>query len=149
MLVSWLGFSLPLGVSQLGLTWGQMALPFAPLLAQTLVYAALALLLSMLLPSRSLAATLAGLLMVASYFLSSLLSLDQRLAAAARWLPYAYYDGASAIHSLNWSWFLGVLACSAVMLLLAWQLFLRRDIRIGGEGSLRLSALWVLARRRA
>ena len=149
MLVAWLGFCLPLSASHMGLTWGQMALPFLPLLAQTLVYAALALLLSMLLPSRSLAATLAGLVMVASYMLSSLSSLDARLAAVARWLPYAYYDGARAIHNLNWAWLLGLLACSAVMTLLAWQLFLRREIRVSGEGSLRLPALPLLGKRSA
>jgi hypothetical protein len=35
------------------------------------------------------------------------------------------------------------------MLLLAWQLFLRRDIHISGEGSLRLPSLRALVRRQA
>ncbi len=44
------------------------------------------------------------------------------------------------------------LVCSAAMLLLAWRLFLRRDIRISCEGSLRLPllrSLRALGRRRA
>ncbi len=59
--LSWLGFSRLLGNSSLGVDWGQMAVPFLSLLVQTLVYAALALVLSMFLPTRSLAATVSHL----------------------------------------------------------------------------------------
>ena len=51
MLLGWLGFCVLLGGSSLGFNWGQMAVPFLSLLAQTLVYATLALMLSMFLPS--------------------------------------------------------------------------------------------------
>jgi len=71
LILGWLGFSIMLGGSSLDVTWGKMALPFLPLLAQTLIYGGLALLLSMLLPARRLAAAGAGLVLVASYFLSS------------------------------------------------------------------------------
>jgi ABC-2 type transport system permease protein len=42
LILGWLGFSILLGGSSLDLTWGQMARPFLPLLAQTLIYGALA-----------------------------------------------------------------------------------------------------------
>jgi ABC-2 type transport system permease protein len=135
MVLGWLGFIVLLGGSGLPVTWIEMALPFFPVLAQGMVYGTLALLLSMLLPSRSMAAMGAGLVMVASYFLSSLSAINENLAAIARFLPYDYFQGGDALHGLRMDWFLGLLAASLLMAALAWLLFLRRDIRLGGEGS--------------
>ena len=147
MIVGWLGFSALLGGSSLEVTWGQMALPFLPLLAQTLIYGALALLLSMLLPARRLAAAGAGVVLVASYFLSSMAGLNERLAAVSRFLPYDYYQSGEAINGLDWAPFLGLLAASAALVLLAWWRFQRRDIRVAGEGGWRVP--WLLLRRRS
>jgi ABC-2 type transport system permease protein len=141
MILGWLGFSVLLGGSGLGVTWGEMALPFLPLLAQTLVYGALALLLSMLLPARRLAAAGAGVVLVSSYFLSSMAGLNESLAAVARFLPYDYFQGGEALKGLDWSSFLGLLAVSVALALLAWWRFQRRDIRIAGEGGWRLPSL--------
>ncbi len=138
MLCGWLGFSVMLGSTALSLTWGQMALPFLSLLAQVLIYGALALLLSMLLPSRRLAATLSGGVLVASYFLTGLSRLNGDLRAVARLLPHDYYQSGRAVDGLNMTWFLGLLGVSAALVLLAWWLFLKRDIRVSGEGSWRL-----------
>ena len=145
MLLGWLGFSLMLGRSTLGFTWGEMLVPFVSLLAQTLVYVALGLLLSMLLPSRGLSAMLTGLLLVTSYFVSSLSFMDERLAALAKLMPYHYFQTALSFAELNLSWLFALLGAAALMTLLAWLRFLRRDIRLSGEGSWRLP--W-LARRR-
>lgn len=141
LILGWLGFCILLGGSSLDVTWGQMAVPFVPLLAQILIYGALALLLSMLLPARRLAAAGAGLVLVTSYFLSSMSSLNESLAAVARCLPYEYYQGGEALKGLDWGSFLGLLAASAVLALLAWWRFQRRDIRVAGEGSWRLPSL--------
>jgi len=141
LVLGWLGFSVLLGGSSLDVTWGQMALPFLPLLAQILIYGALALLLSMLLPARRLAAAVAGVVLVSSYLLSSLAGLNESLAAVARYLPYDYFQGSEALGGLDWASFLGLLAASAVLALLAWWRFQRRDIRIAGEGGWRLPAL--------
>jgi ABC-2 type transport system permease protein len=137
LILGWLGFSLLLGGSSLEVTWGQMALPFLPLLAQILIFGALALLLSMLLPARRLAAAGAGLVLVISYLLSSMAGLNERLAAFARLLPYDYFQGSGALNGLDWAPFLGLLAASAVLALLAWWRFQRRDIRVAGEGAWR------------
>jgi ABC-2 type transport system permease protein len=118
-----------------------MALPFLPLLAQILIYGALALLLSMLLPARRLAATCAGIVLAASYFLSSMAGLNESLAAVARFLPYDYFQGGEALNGLDWAPFLGLLAASGVLALLAWWRFQRRDIRVAGEGGWRLPPL--------
>jgi len=141
MILGWLGFCVLLGGSSLDVTWGRMALPFLPLLAQTLIYGALALLLSMLLPARRLAAAGAGIVLVASYFLSSMSGLNDSLSAVARFLPYDYFQGGDALNGLDWASFLGLLAASAVLALLAWWRFRRRDIRIAGEGGWRLPSL--------
>ena len=141
LILGWLGFAILLGGSSLDVSWGEMAIPFLPLLAQVLVYGTLALLFSMLLPARRLAAMAAGLVMVVSYFSSSMATLNESLAAVARFLPYDYYQGGDALSGLNFTWFLGLLAVSAVLALLAWWRFQRRDIRVGGEGGWRLPSL--------
>jgi ABC-2 type transport system permease protein len=149
LILGWLGFSVLLGGSSLDVSWGEMALPFLPVLAQVLIYGTLALLCSMLLPARRLAAMAAGLVMVASYFLSSMATLNESLAAVARFLPYHYFQGSEAMDGLNLGWFLGLMAASAVLALLAWWRFQRRDIRVGGEGGWRLPSLARGLRRRA
>jgi len=135
MALGWVGFSVLLGQSDLELTWAQMTLPFLSLLAQTLVYGMLALTLALILPARRLAAAAAGLVMVASYLLSSMSSLDERLASVAKFLPYAYFQGSEAFHEFKPAWLAAVLAASALLAVLAWWRFERRDIRVGGEGS--------------
>ena len=116
-----------------------MAVPFLSLLVQTLVYATLALLLSMFLPSRSLAAMITGVVMVVSYFLSSLSFMNERLEMIAKALPYHYFQTVLSFQELNLAWFFALLGICLVMVLLAWLRFARRDIRLSGEGSWRLS----------
>lgn len=144
--VGWLGFSALLGGSGMGISAWQMALPFLAVLAQGLVYGMLALLLSMLLPSRSLAAMGAGLVMTASYFLTSLSFIHENLAKIARLLPYHYFQSGEALRGLDLPQFFSLLGVATLMAGLAWLLFLRRDIRLGGEGSWR--SLLELGRRR-
>ncbi len=146
--ISYLGFAVPLGSTSLDVTWGEMTLPFLSLLAQMLVYGMLALLLSMLLPARRLASMTAGIVMVASYFLTSLSKLNGDLEVVAQFLPHDYYQGGRAVAGLNLTWFFALLGASAALALLAWWRFLRRDIRVGGEGGWGLPALFRLSPRR-
>ena len=141
MLLGWLGFSVMLGGSSLGFDWGQMIVPFLSLLAQTLLYAMLALLLSMFLPSRSQAAMVTGVVVAASYFVSSLGFMDERLAALAKLMPYHYFQTVLSFRELNWAWLFTLLGISVLMMAAAWLRFLRRDIRLSGEGSWRLPFL--------
>lgn len=133
--LGWLGFCLLLGGSDLGFSWAEMAIPFISLLAQTLIYISLGLLLSMFLPSRSLAAMVTGVVMVASYFISSMSFTDERLEAVAKLLPYHYFQTVLSFQKLNLTWLFTLLGISALMLAVAWLRFLRRDIRLSGEGS--------------
>jgi ABC-2 type transport system permease protein len=139
--LGWLGFSIMLGSSSLEVSWGEMALPFLPVLAQALIFGALALVFSMLLPARRLGAVAAGIVMVTSYFVSSMASLNEQLASIAKLLPYEYFQGGDAMNGLNVAWFLGLLAASALFTLFAWWRYLQRDIRVGGEGGWKLPSL--------
>ena len=138
LLLGWLGFCVMLNDSSLGITWGEMALPFTSSLAQALIYGTLALLLSMVLPARNFASILSGLIMVVGYVLSSMASLNENLGTIAKLFPYTYFQGSDAFSPLNLTWLLALFGASAAMVLLAWWRFMRRDIRLSGEGSFRL-----------
>jgi len=135
MLLAWLGFSLALGSSSMGFTWGEMAIPFLSLFVQTLVYMTFALVLSLLLPSRNLAAMISGAFLVASYLISSLAFMNERLEIVSKVLPYHYYQVVLSMKELNLVWLFGLLGISLLMTLLAYLRFTRRDIRLSGEGS--------------
>jgi ABC-2 type transport system permease protein len=141
LVLGWLGFCILLGTSSLDVGWREMALPFLTVLDQALIFGTLALLLSLLLPSRRLAAAGAGIVLVMSYLLSSMATLNESLSAIAKLLPYEYFQGGEALGGLDLASFLSLLAASAVLALVAWWRFERRDIRVGGEGSWRLPAL--------
>ncbi len=138
MILGWLGFSIMLGRSSLGFSWLEMAIPFLSLFIQTLVYATLGLLLSMLLPSRSLAAMVTGVVLVFSYFASSLSFMDQRLEMLTKVLPYHYYQTVLSFQQLNLAWLFALLAISLIMAGLAYERFFHRDIRLSGEGNWRI-----------
>lgn len=112
--------------------------PFASLFAYLLFFAGLALLLSMLLPSRSSAGMVAGIVLIASFFLSGLAQINDTLANIEPFLPNTYYQGLSWTEGFRWDWFFILAGCGFVFILFAWWAFLRRDIRVGGEGSFRL-----------
>jgi ABC-2 type transport system permease protein len=143
LLIGWLSW-LP------GLAWGieltavELLLPFVPLLAVLLFVGTLALLLSQVLPSSRLAATLSAAAVVANFLLIGLANLNDDLESVLDWTPLRYYQGGNAINGLNWTWLLGLLAFAIVFSVLAWLLFERRDIRVGGEHGWRLA----LRRRR-
>ena len=126
-----------------------IALPFLALFALLLSLGTLALLLSLLLPSRRLAAMAAGFVLVASFFLNGLAKLNSDLETLARLLPLKYYQSGDAINGLNLAWFGGLLAASALFAAAGWRLFQRRDIRVAGEGGWRLALRRRVARASA
>src|SRR5262249_21571338 len=64
------------GGTSLSVGWGELARPFLSLLAEVLLFGNLALFLSLVLPSRRLAAMTAGIVLVASFFLTMLARID-------------------------------------------------------------------------
>jgi ABC-2 type transport system permease protein len=142
LVISWLGLMVPMSWSSLAVGGTDLALPFLSLLAVLLVFASLALLLSMLLPSRRQASMTGGLLLVGNFFLAMLARDDPDLRDFSRLLPLHYYQSGDAIRGLNFQWFFGLLAAAALFAALAWWAFERRDLRVSGEGSWR----WPFAR---
>lgn len=141
LLVSWLSWVLPAGSTGLDLTWIEFLLPFAPLGAVLLLFGMLALLLSLVLPSVRLAATIGGGLIFANWLLLGLANLNKDLKIIIEYTPLYYYQGGKAIDGLNWGWLGGLLGVTVLLALLGWWAFQRRDIRVGGEGGWRLPAL--------
>ncbi len=147
--ITWLGLVIPMNWSSIGIGWGKTWLPLLSVLAELLLFGTLSLFLSMVLPSRRLAATTAGLLLVASFFITGLAKINQDLEPIARLSPLNYYQAQDAFHGLNGAWFGGLIASAAIFTALAWWLFQRRDIRVGGEGGWQLPSLSFRWRARA
>ena len=141
LVLAWLGLIIGARGGPLGLSPLELSRPFISVGAVLLLLGTLAMALSMALPSRRSAGMVAGLVLVGSYFASSLGRINDSIKAIARWLPLDYYQGGQAIVELNVGWLVGLLAASAVFALLAAWLFQRRDIRVGGEGAWRLPGL--------
>ena len=136
--IAWLGLTVPMTWSSMDLGWGRVWLPLLSLLAEVLVFSAVSLLLSMLLPSRRMAAMTGGVVLVASFFITGLANINENLETAARLSPLTYYQTQDAFAGLNGTWLAGLLAAAVVLAALAWWCFQRRDIRVGGEGGWRL-----------
>lgn len=147
--VGYVGVETLLRASQIDLGGANLLVPFISFLAQLSFFAGFALFLSMVLPSRQSAAMLAGILLVASFFANGLANLNESVAAVNKFLPLAYYQGSNWVEGLKLNWLLGVVAVDSLFTLAAWQLFLRRDIRVGGEGGWKLPKLGSLFARRA
>ena len=139
--LSWLGLYLPTAWTPLDVGWIELTLPYLSLLGVLMFIGTLALLLSMLLPSRRLAATAAGMALVGSYFVSSLARINTDLEPVAKLSPLYYYQGGEAMDNFNATWFVGLLAAAVLFALLAWWRFQRRDVRVGGEGGWRLPSV--------
>ena len=147
--IAWLGLVVPMNWSSMDIGWGRMWLPLLSLLAELLLFGTLSLLLSMLLPSRRMAATTGGLLLVASFFITGLANINEDLEPIADLSPLTYYQTLDAFQGLDGAWLAGLLAVAALFAVLAWWRFLRRDIRVGGEGGWRLPSLSLPFRRSA
>jgi len=145
--VNWLSWVIPSGSVGLNLSWIEFLRPFLTLFAVLLSFGTLALLLSMLLPSGRMAGMISGALLVANFLLLGLANINEELKPVVKFTPLYYYQGGDAVTGLNWGWLGGLLAVSALFALLAWLLFRRRDIRVGGERSWRLPSLKAVLQR--
>jgi len=141
LFITWLGLVIAIRGAALDLDGLAVAYPFIGLFGLLSWFGGLALLLSLIVPSRRLAASLSGLVLVASYFVTTLAQLSADLSGLATVSPLTYYQGGGAIEGLNAGDFLGLLLMSIVFVMIGLWLFQRRDIRIAGEGGWRLPSL--------
>jgi ABC-2 type transport system permease protein len=139
--LTWAGFAVSAPRTGLEAGVGALALPLVSLWALLVAYGLLALLLSQILPSRSAAASTAGLVLVLDYFLVSWRTIRPELEPLARALPQGHYQGAEALGGLDFGALSVLLGAGAVCGLLALWRFQRRDIRVAGEGGWRLGGI--------
>lgn len=133
LLLAWLGWAITLPFTDFGISPLNLLLGYLPMGALLALFGALALLLSMALPSARLAAMTAGALLVANWLLSGLSALNENVKIALDLTPWALFQGGEAILDLSWGPVLALLGGAFALAALAWLLFLRRDIRVGGE----------------
>ena len=146
IVICWLGLVIPLIWSDYGVSALSLWPPLLSNLAVLLFFGALALVLSMVMPSRGNAAMTSGILLVANFFIVGLARINEDLEPVARFSPLKYHQSGEAMtDGLNITWFVGLLAFAVLFTLVAWWLFLRRDIRVGGEGGWRLPSLSFLS----
>ncbi|NIM94706.1 MAG: ABC transporter permease subunit [Anaerolineales bacterium] len=131
--IMWMGSVLAAPRTAMEVTFGQLASPHVSIFALLLLFGAMTTFLSMVLPSRKLAASAAGLILVASFMATMIVKVNPDLEVLNKISPFGYYQGGFAIDGLNWTWVAGLLASALIFELGAWLLFLRRDIRIAGE----------------
>jgi ABC-2 type transport system permease protein len=136
--LAWLGLIIATTFTSIKFGWLDVALPLVSLFGIVIWFGGLALVLSLILPSRRLAASLTGLILAASYFTTSFARISPSLKALARWSPLTYYQGGAALDGFNTGDFAGLLLMAIIFVMLGVWLFQRRDIRIAGEGGWQL-----------
>jgi hypothetical protein len=70
-------------------------------------------------------------------------SINPELGAIYELTPLYFYQGGAALEGIDWGSLLGLTGMTLVFALLAWWLFQRREIRVGGEGGWKLPKLLV------
>jgi len=140
LFISWLGFLAGLSDTGWDVSAFALLLPHLDLFVILMLFGALALFLSLALPSRTLAASVTGALLVASYFVTSMARINDKLAGLNDLSPLKYYEGGRALEDLNWEHLLGLLGFTLLFTLLAWLLFERRDVRVSGTGGWKMPA---------
>jgi len=86
----WLGLIIASSFTSIKFGWLDMAMPFVSLFGILSWFGGLALLLSMIMPSRRLAASLTGLILAASYFITTFARISPNQNALAQWSPLTY-----------------------------------------------------------
>lgn len=138
--IAWVGIVITLPSTSMDATVWEILLPFLSLFSLLMFFGALTLLLSMLLPSLQWAVMVSGLLLVASYFMTSLSRLSENLRTIEIFFPMHYYQGGQALSKMNWGWFGILIGLSILFSIYAWWLLEHRDIRVSGDSGWRMAS---------
>jgi ABC-2 type transport system permease protein len=143
--IAWLGIVVPMELFSelMDIPLDKAALPFISLAAVVLLFSAVALLFSLLLPSRRMAAMMSGLILVGSFFLTGLAGIIEELEQAAKFSPNYYYQGGGAMtEPMEWGWIAGLLGATILLYGISFVLYQRKDLRVAGEGGWSLRLPW-------
>lgn len=133
LLVAWLGWVIPAEGAGLPLTAYELLLVQLPIFGLMLLFGSAALLLSMWLPSARSASGLSIAVLVGNFLLVGMSNINQDLVPIFEKSPLYFTQGANIIESVEWGWLGGLVGASLVIFLVSWWVFIRRDIRVGGE----------------
>lgn len=142
LLAAWLGWVIPAESSGIPLSTTDFLLVQLPIFAVMLLFGSVVLLLSLWLPSARFASGLTSAILIANFLLVGMSNINQDLVRIYEKTPLYFNQGAYIIESVEWGWLGGMVGASLVIFLLAWWVFSRRDIRVGGEAGWQLSAVF-------
>lgn len=135
LVLAYLGIYIPAQITNMGLTAAELLTPFLSMFAYLLLFGTLSLILSLVLPSKRMASMAAGIIMVADFFIQGFASSYSELESVAAVLPLKFLQRSGWIDGLELGSFFGLIGVATMFSFVAWWRFLRRDIRVGGEGS--------------
>jgi ABC-2 type transport system permease protein len=139
LILVWCGFAIGYpSAKSFTISLAEIGFPFMAMFAELILFGSFALWLSMILPSRTIAASTAGIVLVVSYFISSLSRVMENLKKIDFISPLHYYQGGFAVDGLNWSWFIGLLLIAGFFTLAALNTYQHRDLRVSGERNWRI-----------
>lgn len=148
-LAMWLGSLLGELRSSLDVSAGGHLLGQLSLFSMTALFLAAGVLSGVVLPARRLAGMATGLLVLGGYLLTSLSRLDDRLSGVAQLSPYTHFQGAITWDTFSWSSFGGLLGVAVLFFVLAFLALEKKEVRVGGEGTVKLRSLLPGRARRA
>lgn len=115
-------------------------LPYLSVFAVTWLFACLSFALSMVMPSRSAAAMVSGIIVLAGYIITNLSKAIKGLESWALFSPITYFQS-NAMMGLNLNPLTVLFVSSVIFVALAWKGFVNRDIRVAGDGGWKIPFL--------
>ena len=115
-------------------------LPYLSVFAVTWLFACLSFALSMVMPSRSAAAMVSGIIVLAGYIITNLSKAIKGLESWALFSPITYFQS-NAMMGLKLNPLTVLFVSSVIFVALAWKGFVNRDIRVAGDGGWKIPFL--------
>lgn len=115
-------------------------LPYLSVFAVTWLFACLSFALSMVMPSRSAAAMISGIIVLAGYIITNLSKAIKGLESWALFSPITYFQS-NAMMGLKLNPLTVLFVSSVIFVAFAWKAFVNRDIRVAGDGGWKIPFL--------
>ena len=115
-------------------------LPYLSVFAVTWLFACLSFALSMVMPSRSAAAMISGIIVLAGFIITNLSKAIKGLESWALFSPITYFQS-NAMMGLKLNPLTVLFVSSVIFVAFAWKGFVNRDIRVAGDGGWKIPFL--------